>query len=145
MAQGSYGSGMGRYIGGLIPDVIVRADGTISPVRSASWVGGVEQVVSKDFSIAAYYSGAYAYRNHGVDSDGMYLGFGYPGSSNSNNRRIQQFTGVFTWRTFKTENRGSMQWSTQFSNFRRDPWSVGSGPIYADMFMMLTQIRYNLP
>ena len=52
---------------------------------------------------------------------------------------------MFTWRTFRTENRGSLQWGTQFSQLKRNPWSVGRGPIYADMFMMQTQLRYNLP
>jgi hypothetical protein len=36
------GSGAGRYIGGLVPDVIVRPNGDISPIKSYSWVSGLE-------------------------------------------------------------------------------------------------------
>src|SRR5262245_39047127 len=54
--QGFYGSGFGRYIGGLVPDVVFRRDSSISPLRTWSWVGGVEQKVSK-WTFGGYYSG----------------------------------------------------------------------------------------
>lgn len=40
--QFAYGVGLGRYIGGLVPDVSVSADGRIHPIRTYSWVSGVE-------------------------------------------------------------------------------------------------------
>jgi hypothetical protein len=38
-----------------------------------------------------------------------------------------------------------MQWNTQLSWVRREPWSTGTGPSSASTVMVLTQIRYNLP
>ena len=36
----------GATSGGLVPDVAFRSDGSISPIKTTSWVGGVEQKVS---------------------------------------------------------------------------------------------------
>ena len=41
--QGAFGSGLGRYIGGLVPDAAFRSDGSISLIDTTSWVAGVEQ------------------------------------------------------------------------------------------------------
>jgi hypothetical protein len=60
MLQGSYGAGLGRYIGGLVPDVTVRADGSISPIRSYSWVGGLEWNAMDAVALSGYYSGVVA-------------------------------------------------------------------------------------
>src|SRR5215470_4675953 len=49
------GSGAGRYIGGLIPDVIVRANGDISPIKAYSWVSGLEIAPSTRTGLYVYY------------------------------------------------------------------------------------------
>ena len=46
LMQSAFGSGLGRYIGGLVPDVAFRRDGSISTIGTTSWVGGVEQKIS---------------------------------------------------------------------------------------------------
>jgi len=145
LVQGSWGDGMGRYVGGLVPDVVVRADGTISPVRSRSWLAGFEHQATPRTALAAYYSGVYASSNVGVDDDGTFIGYGYPGASNASNRTIREATGVVVWQIVKTPDRGSLQWNAQTSWLTRTPWSRGTGPASADAFLFLTQIRYNLP
>ena len=145
VGEGSWGAGMGRYLGGLVPDVVVRADGSIEPVRSTSWVGGVEHRVSPRVVLAGYYSGLYTASSVALDADGTFIGFGFPGSADTNNRVVQEATGVVTWQTMKTTNRGSLQWNAQTSWLTRSPWSRGGGPASADAFLFLTQIRYNLP
>jgi len=145
LAQGSYGAGIGRYVGGLIPDVTFKADGSISPIRTASWVTGFEQSLAKDVSLAGYYNGVYASASYFRDTNHSYIGYGFPGSPDSNNRLITEWTGVLAYRVFKTETRGSVQWNTQFSWLNRGPWSRVNGLGYTDSFMFFTQMRYNLP
>ena len=57
MGQGAVGTGLGRYVGGLVPDVAFRSDGSISPIGTASWVVGVEHKMSPLAAMGAYYSG----------------------------------------------------------------------------------------
>ena len=108
--QGSFGSGIGRYIGGLVPDVAFRSDSSISPIRTWSWVGGVEQKVQR-LTVAGYYSGVYVDNNFALDTDGSFIGYGFPGSSSLNNRVIQEGTVTATDKIFELEGRGSMQLS----------------------------------
>jgi hypothetical protein len=145
IGQFSYGAGMGRYIGGLMPDVTVSADGRIHPVHTNSWVAGVEYRLSARASIAAYDSGVRARAIYSTDADGTYIGFGYPGAPNADNEAIHEATGVFAWRAWEIEGRGSMQWTTQFSWLTRTPFSAGTNHSSADAVLFLTQLRYNLP
>ena len=86
--------GAGRYIGGLAPDAIVKANGTISPIHSYSWVSGFEIAPSKISGIYFYYSGLYAQKNATANSDGSCcVGYGYPGANTNADRLIQEITG----------------------------------------------------
>jgi hypothetical protein len=145
IGQIAYGSGMGRYLGGLAPDVSISADGAIHPIPTTAWTAGVEYRISAPFSIAAYDSGVRIDSSYSVDANGAFVGFGYPGSPNADNRTIHEITGVFGWQPWKIAGRGSMQWNSQVSWLRRTPWSTGAGPSSADAVIFLTQIRYNLP
>ena len=145
LGQFAYGPGLGRYIGGLVPDVSISADGQIHPIRTTSWVVGVEHRLTTQASAAIYDSGVHADRNYSVDTSGSDIGFGYPGAPTSANKSIHQVTGVFAWQAWSIEGRGSLQWNTQVSWLRRTPWSAGTGPPSADAVMVLSQIRYNLP
>jgi hypothetical protein len=145
LGQFAYGAGLGRYIGGLVPDVSITADGRIHPIRTYSWVAGVEHQLSTRASIALYDSGVHANDNYSIDPDGAFIGFGYPGAPNAQNKTIHEVTGVFAWQQWKIEGRGSMQWTTQVSWLTRTPWSAGVGPSSADAMLFLTQLRYNLP
>ena len=139
------GAGLGRYIGGLVPDVSISADGRIHPIRTYSWVAGVEGRLSTQASIAFYDSGVHADASYSTDIDGKYIGFGYPGAANADNKNIHEVTAVFAWQPWKIERRGSMQWTTQVSWLTRRPWSAGGGPSSADAALVFTQLRYNLP
>ncbi len=145
LLQSAFGSGLGRYIGGLVPDVAFRSDGSISPIGTTSWVGGVEQKFSDRLSMGGYYSGVNAEDNFFVDTDGSYIGFGYPGSSNSNNRKVQEVTGTAAYQIVKSQDRGSAQLNLQASWLTREPWSIQQGLSSADAFMFFVQVRYNLP
>ena len=144
IVQGSYGSGFGRYIGGLVPDVVFRSDSSISPIRTWSWVGGIEQEVSK-WTFGGYYSGVYIYRNVALDTDGSFIGYGFPNSSNSNNRLIHEATVTASMKIWGTEERGSIQLSLQGSALQRKPWAPEEGLGSAKAGLFFAQIRYNLP
>jgi hypothetical protein len=106
----------------------------------------VDQGLTKEVAFSGYYSGVYAKNNFALDTDGKWVGYGFPGSFDSNNRIIHEATGVIAIRVFKTENRGSVQFNNQFSWLSRSPWApTSSGLRNAASFMFLTQMRYNLP
>ena len=139
------GPGLGRYVGGLVPDVVFRRDGSISLIGGTSWVGGLEQRISSRASLAGYYSGVDIDDNFDLDTDGSYIGYGFPGASNASNRTIKELTATFSYLAARTEDRGSVQLGIQTSWLKRRPWSPGDGPESADAFMLFAQLRYNLP
>lgn len=145
IAQGAFGAGLGRYIGGLIPDVAFGSDSSINTIGTASWVGGVEQNLSSSLSVGGYYSGVNADDTVAIDTDGSYIGYGFPGASNSNNRSIREVTGTASYMVVRAENRGSVQFNVQASWLKREPWFQGTGPASADALMFFAQVRYNLP
>ena len=145
LMQTGFGSGLGRYIGGLVPDAAFRRDGSIRTVGTTSWVGGVEQKVSPRLSLAGYYSGLDTDATFDLDTDGSYIGFGFPGSSNSNNRKIQEITGTASYQFVRSPDRGSGQLSLQASWLKRDPAWQGNGLPSAKAFLFFAQVRYNLP
>ena len=145
LIQTGFGSGLGRYVGGLVPDAAFRQDGSISTISTLSWVGGVEQRISPKLSVAGYYSGLDTDANFDLDTDGSYIGFGFPGASNSNNRRIQEITGTGSYQFLRSTDRGSGQFNLQASWLKREPSSGGNALASAKAFLFFAQVRYNLP
>jgi hypothetical protein len=159
IANSFYGEGGGRYIGGLGPDVVVKPDGTLSPEHSGSGVGGFEWQITPRFLIDSYYSGAYFARNFGLlasaatpapKCDGIpgfsCVGFGFPGSANTNNRAIQEGTFGITQTLWGSPEHGKLQFITQSSYVVRSPWSVATGsPKNAHAFIEYVDLRYLLP
>jgi hypothetical protein len=144
--QLAVGSGLGRYIGGLVPDAAFGSDGSISLIDTTSWVGGVEQSVTARVSVAGYYSGVNADSNYSTDRDGRAIGFGYPGSASNNNRTIRELTATGAYQIVRTPDRGSAQFNAQVSWLKREPLSTPqNGLSSAKAFLFLAQIRYNLP
>jgi hypothetical protein len=139
------GSGAGRYIGGLVPDVIVRANGDISPIKSYSWVSGFEIAPNKLTGLYVYYSGVYGQRNMALDTDGNFIGWGYLGASNAADRYIQEFSSGFSRTFWRHENLGSVQLGIQHAYLFMRPWVAGTGPSAAHSHMVFGQVRYNLP
>ena len=145
LGQFAFGPGIGRYIGGLVPDVTFDADSSIDPLNTTSWVAGVERSLGSWASIAGYYSGVDTDNQTATDTDGTFIGFGFPGSSNTNNKSIQELTLTASLLSFNSTNRGSAQINLQYSWLERKPWDSGSGRSSASMHMFFAQIRYNLP
>jgi hypothetical protein len=159
IADSFYGDGVGRYIGGLGPDVIVKPDGTLSGVHAGSGVAGVEWQMKPNFMVDGYYSGAYFQRNYRLlastatpapTCDGVSgftcVGFGFPGSANTNNRAYQEGTIGFIPTLWSNPNYGKLQLINQYSYVERSPWSVPSGaPKNAHVVLVYVGLRYFIP
>ena len=143
-----WSSGEGRYIGNTAtPDVVVRANGNLSPVHSGSGIGGFEAQVDPKLMLYGYYSAVYIQKNWGFPASGSgLLGYGFPGSSTSHNRVIEEGTVGFTYSFWKNPKYGALQWINQYSYLYRAPWNPPStGPLNAHSHMVFTDLRYVLP
>jgi uncharacterized coiled-coil protein SlyX len=142
-----WSDGGGRYLFGNAPDVVIRADGSISPVHSGGTVDGFEAQVSKNTLLYAYYGGIYISRNVAVDSNGTSLvGYGYKGSSNSQNRAVQEGTFGFNQTVWKDAKYGAINFMGQYQYLTRSPWFVAAGaPKSAHDNTVYLNLRYTLP
>jgi hypothetical protein len=174
VANGMYGTGIGRYFIGLGPDFVVRPvqtgpsnfDIQTSMVHAGDVLGGFEWKPTERTQIGAYYGGVYFQRNTFADitspsitapfacSTGAPLttspciGFGGVNESNSSNanRAIQEGTIAWTQTFWSSEQHGKLQFVTQGSYLTRSPWFVPAGaPKNAHLFMSYVSLRYVLP
>jgi hypothetical protein len=146
VANTFFGSGNGRYVFGLAPDVIVRADGTLSPIHTFSTVDGFEAQVSKSTLLYGYYGGVDIGKNVAIDSNGKPIGYGFAGSSNGDNRTVQEATIGLVPTIWKSEGYGALSMILQYSYLTRDPWYTATGaPSNAHTNMYWVDLRYTLP
>jgi hypothetical protein len=144
-----WSDGGGRYLFGQAPDVVVRADGSVSPIHSGGTVNGFEAVVNKNTLLYAYYGGIYVGRNVAVDANGSSLvGYGYRGSANSQNRAIQEVSFGFNQTLWKDARYGALNLMGQYEYLMRSPWywaaGVAGGKGTHDNTIYLN-VRYTLP
>jgi hypothetical protein len=151
VGTGFYSYGGGRYINGLGPDFIIKApDSTgaygIGLVRATSEILGFEYAVVPFDTVSFYWSEADFGKRYNQLANGSYVGYGYPGSSNSNNRSIDEFTLANTYTFWKNPSYGALQLIGQISRVERQPWYVASGqPSNANANMVFLDLRYVLP
>jgi hypothetical protein len=146
IANTFFGEGGGRYVFGLAPDVIIRPDGSISPIHTYSTVDGFEVNATRNTLISAYYGGVYVARQSAIDTNGRAIGYGFAGSSNNDNRTIQEFTFGLTQTFWKSQHYGAISLINQYSYLTRNPWAVASGaPKAAHTNMYWVDLRYTLP
>jgi uncharacterized coiled-coil protein SlyX len=140
-----WSDGGGRYIFGQAPDLIAHADGSISLIHASSTVSGFEETYKKTM-IYAYYGGIYVGRNVAIDTTGKPVGYGYTGSSSSQNRTIQEATFGFNQTIWKNAKYGALNFMGQYSYLTRNPWYVASGqPANANINILFFNLRYTLP
>ena len=140
-----WSDGGGRYIFGQVPDLIVKADGSPSLIHTGSSVTGLE-LTHKNTVLYGYYGGVYVWRNTAIDTNGKFIGYGYPGSGSSQNRAIQEGTFGFNQTIWKDAKWGAVNFMGQYSYVTRNPWSVATGsPSNADINMVFLNLRYSLP
>lgn len=138
-----WSDGGGRYIFGQVPDLIVRADDSLSPIKAASTVSGIE-FTHKNFFLYGYYGGIYVYKNTALDTNGTtVIGYGVPGSS-SQNRLIQEDTLGFNQTLWRDGKYGALNLMGQYSYLNRNPWAIVN-PSDAHINMIFLNLRYTLP
>jgi uncharacterized coiled-coil protein SlyX len=171
-----FGDGTGRYIFGLGPSLIVKPDGSPGLVHAYSGLGGFEWQPNSKLQLYAYYGGAYFQRNTGIQcfvqpvatpassatslatttptpvcnstpsSTPFYVGFGYPGSSSSSNKSLQEPTIGYVQTLWRNPKYGALQIITQYSYVTRAPWFVAlNAPKNAHLSMVYADVRYVLP
>jgi len=147
IANTFFGEGGGRYIGGTGPDLIVRANGSLSPVHQLSTTDGFEGNPTKNTLLYGYYSAAEFKRNTALDANGKLIGYGYVGSPLTDNKAIQEFTLGFAPTFWKSNSYGALGMNLQYSYLMRDPWSVavnaGGKATHANIYYI--NLRYTLP
>jgi hypothetical protein len=140
-----WSDGGGRYIFGQAPDLIARADGSISLIHASSTVSGFEYTHKKTM-IYAYYGGLYVGRNVAIDTNGKPIGYGYTGAPNGQNRAIQEPTLGFNQTIWKDAKWGAVNFMGQYSYLTRSPWYIAAGqPPNASLSMVFFNLRYTLP
>lgn len=141
-------NGEGRYLFGQAPDVIVRPNGALSPVRSAGTVDGFEATI-KNTLLFAYYGGVFIGRDITLDttaSKPVYVGYGEVGGSQ--NRVIQEGTIGFNQTMWKSGKYGAINLIGQYEYATRSLWYWNTGiaggkGAHDDTVYM--DVRYTLP
>jgi len=165
-----WGRGIGRYGTSQLPDVTVRADGTIAPIDAAQGLVTLEVHATSRLDVYGYGGVEYADRTAGVDANGKGVGYGSPLLSsvgcdaeyaptgpyapgvpgganppcNADTRSIYQGNIGFWYRVYRGYS-GTFEWGAQYSHTVRDSW-VGAGyEPEATENMGFTSVRYYLP
>lgn len=144
VGSGFNGSGGGRYFFGMAPDLIIRQDGSISPVRSAGAVVGAEWQAMPGDLVDAYYGGLNI--KPAFDLSGATpVGYGFAGSAPAVNRTIQEVTAGWTHTFWKSASYGSLQLISQASYLTRTPFNAAGGPRNAHAGLGYLDLRFTLP
>ena len=146
------GKGGGRYLStGLGPDLIVKpadANGvySTSAVSAYAYLGGAEWDVVPTTKVYAYYGSANYGSKFAQLPSGAYVGYGFPGSANTNNKQIEEYTLGLTQILWKDATYGDLKLLMQASYLDRKPWFVAAGaPAKAHLGMGYIDVRYDLP
>jgi len=141
-----WSDGGARYIFGLGPDVAIRTDGSISPIHAYSGIAGLEANITSNTLLYAYYGQTYIGKDVILNLNGTPTGYGFLGSSNGNNRAIQEPTIGFNQTFWKDPKWGALNFIFQYSWLNRYPWYVASAqPKDAHQSMVYIDLRYTLP
>jgi hypothetical protein len=156
LANVFWSDGGAHYLVGTGPELVVRpnfnsTDINLSMVHAGAGSAGLEWRASAKEAFAVYYGADYYGRNFFPDTTnttnpGTIIGYGGPGSPNTNNRAIQQVTFDWLFTFWKSERRGALQYYTQYSYLTRAPWFVApDAPRNAHLSMVYAGLRYVLP
>ncbi len=142
-----WNDGDGRYLFGQAPDLVINASGNISLLHSGGTVDGFEARIGSKFLLFAYYGGIYIGRDVVIDTTAKtptLVGYGYTGSSNSQNRAIEEGTFGFNQTVWADPRYGAINLIGQYEYLTREPWYV-TNPSSAHDNTVYFDIRYTLP
>jgi hypothetical protein len=140
--------GEGRYLFGDAPDLIIDgATGGPIPLHAASIMPGFE-FTSHNTTLFAYYGQDFIGQAVSLDAGNKnaFIGYGYPKSSNGQNKNIEEGTIGLNQTFWKNPNYGALSFIFQYSYLFRQPWYVAAGsPANAHASMVWVDLRYTLP
>ncbi|MGA8406956.1 MAG: hypothetical protein WB680_07235 [Candidatus Acidiferrales bacterium] len=156
LANAFWSDGGAHYLVGTGPQLVIRpnfagTDVALSMVHAGAGSAGFEWRASEKEAFAIYYGADYYGRNFFPDTTnttnpGTIIGYGGPGSPNTNNRFIQQITFDWLLTFWKSQKFGALQYYTQYSYLSRAPWFVApDNPRNAHLSMVYAGVRYVLP
>jgi hypothetical protein len=142
-----YSDGGGRYIFGQAPDLIIRSDGSISPIHAASMVQGIEANVTKTTLLYAYFGGIWIGQNTALDANGTTkIGYGFLGSANSQNHIEREYTFGINQTVWKDARYGAINVMGQYEYLTRNPWYIALNALnHASDSTIYFNVRYTLP
>ncbi len=162
------GDGTGRYGPALLPDITVKPDGTLEPIRNAQALFSVEIHPSKRFDVFSYLGTEYAQRTFYKDpSSGMLVGYAPPTASNVGcsieavpttgtgyapgsspclgaTRDISQYSFGWVYRLYNGPA-GRLQYGMAYSYLNRVGWVGEGGAPKAVNNLIYTSARYYIP
>jgi hypothetical protein len=146
IANNQYGDGIGRYFFGNAPDFIVRSNGSISPIHTFTTTEGLEYTIHNTL-LYFYFGGIYIGKNAALDANGTTpIGWGYTGSSNGQNRSVNEYTVGFNQTLWKSPAYGAVNVMFQYEYATRTPWYVATGALdHAADHTVYIDLRYTLP
>ena len=141
-----WSDGGGRYLFGQAPDLIVRADGSLSLIHSGGTVDGFETRF-RNILLYAYYGGILIGKDTALDANGTSLiGYGYAGSANSQNHMINEISFGFNQTIWADPRYGAINAMGQYEYLDRNPWYVAAGaPKATHDNTIYFDLRYTLP
>jgi hypothetical protein len=161
------GDGIGRYGPALLPDVTVRPDGTLSPLRNAQGLVGIEIHPTTRLDIFGYAGTEYVQRTYYRSASGTLVGYAPPSGSNVGcfveplptagtgvapgtgtclgaTRDITEGTVGYAYRVYSGPA-GKLQYGISYSYLNRVAWTgVGGAPKATNNFVY-TSFRYYIP
>jgi hypothetical protein len=160
IVEGLAGVGIGRYADSVGPDVTLRPDGSIVPIRGAHVLAGLEVHPNPMWDFYIYGGDEYYDRASYVNASGQGVGYGSPLANNSGcavesptatqlcqaqTRTIWQIQPGF-WRRFYKGPAGTVQFGMSYSYTYRNTWA-GANSLQPKAIenMILTSFRYYLP
>ena len=158
--EGLFGIAIGRYAGSVGPDVTLRPDGTIVPIRSLQALAGLELHPTSKWDLYAYGGEEYYGRADYVNLLGKGVGYGSRLADNSGCsveiptptqlcqaqvRNIWQLQPGFWYRFYKGPH-GTVQYGMSYSYTFKNTW-VGANGLQPSALehMIMSSFRYYLP
>src|SRR5262249_49778973 len=164
IAQGLAGNGIGRYGSGVGPDVTVRPDGKLIPIRGYQALVGPEFHPTPNLDIYAYYGEEYYVRTAFKNVFGSPVGYGSQLLNISNcaapdstacaaqTRYVYQIQPGF-WYRFYRGPKGTLQWGLSYSYvYRKTYQGLNGSALTSTTFtplgienIVMTSFRYYIP
>jgi hypothetical protein len=141
-----YGRGIGRWLFGQGPDLVVNSNGSIGLLPGYAATGGFESQAAKKLLLYGYYGVDYFGHGTVLDSNGKLVGYGYAGSGNTNNRTIQEGVFGLQYTFWRDPKWGFLRFDAQYDYLFRRPWFVA--PLTARQAIeseVYINLRYGFP